>query len=172
MSTPFNPAVGPLAQWNALPLPEAAAAILPCNGSQAWAEAVAASRPIPDAANLLQLSDEIWASLPAEAWQQAFDSHPRLGEHHAKAATATSLSWSTQEQSKAVPSEALREANARYEQRFGRIFLLCANGRTAPEILAALEARMNNDSAAEWREAGEQQRQITQLRLKRWLEGA
>ena len=65
---------------------------------------------------------------------------------------------------------ALKEANRRYEQRFGRIFIICASGRSAHEILAMLEARMKNDDAAEMREAAEQQRQITALRLKRWLE--
>ncbi len=158
-----------LAHWNHLAPADAAAAILPCCGSRAWAQALTAARPIADEAALLAHSDTIWQSLAREDWQQAFDSHPRLGENHAKAATATSLSWSSQEQSKAAPSDKLREANARYEQKFGRIFLFCASGRTAPEILAALERRMHNDQETEWREAGEQQRQITRLRLQRWL---
>ena len=64
----------------------------------------------------------------------------------------------------------LKVANRRYEARFGRIFIICASGRSAREILAALEARMKNDDATELREAAEQQRQITVLRLKRWLE--
>jgi len=160
-----------LTNWNQMTSEAAAAAILPCCGSATWAALLAYQRPVGSAEGLLQLSDNIWASLPPDDWQQAFDSHPRLGERHAKAATATSLSWSSQEQAKAAPSAALREANARYEERFGRIFLFCANGRTAPEILAALEARLDNTPEAEWLEAGEQQRQITQLRLKRWLEG-
>jgi 2-oxo-4-hydroxy-4-carboxy-5-ureidoimidazoline decarboxylase len=164
-----NPSV--LARWNTLPPAEAAESILPCCGSHLWAETLATHRPIDDANQLLHLSDEIWQSLPPEAWQQAFDSHPRLGERHAKAATSTSLTWSSQEQSKAEPTEALRAANAGYEARFGRIFLLCANGRTAPEILSALESRIHNDPETEWHESGEQQRQITQLRLKRWLGG-
>jgi 2-oxo-4-hydroxy-4-carboxy-5-ureidoimidazoline decarboxylase len=65
---------------------------------------------------------------------------------------------------------ALEEANRRYEQKFERIFIVYANGKTSTEILAILEARMKNDAATELREAAEQQRQITQLRLRRWLE--
>ena len=65
---------------------------------------------------------------------------------------------------------ALEEANRRYEQKFGRIFIVCANGRTSSEIVKMLEARMQNNAATELREAAEQQRQITQLRLLRWLE--
>ncbi len=65
---------------------------------------------------------------------------------------------------------ALEEANRRYEQKFGRIFIVCATGKTSAEMLAILETRMKNDAASELREAAEQQRQITQLRLHRWLE--
>jgi 2-oxo-4-hydroxy-4-carboxy-5-ureidoimidazoline decarboxylase len=100
----------------------------------------------------------------------------RIGQKHAQArATEESLRWSAQEQ-RAVLSEndtvklALEEANRRYEQKFGRIFIVCATGKTSTEMLAILETRMKNDAASELREAAEQQRQITQLRLHRWLE--
>jgi 2-oxo-4-hydroxy-4-carboxy-5-ureidoimidazoline decarboxylase len=160
---------GFLERWHALPAAAAAEEVLPCCGSQAWADALAASRPCADRAALLAHSDAAWSSLSRADWQQAFDSHPRLGEIHATTATATSLAWSAQEQAKAAPSDALRVANARYEQTFGRIFILCANGRTAPEMLSALERRLHNDHETEWQEAGEQQGQITHLRLERWL---
>ncbi len=166
-----------LARWNMLAAADAAEAILPCCGSCAWAQALSSVRPIADEAALLARSDAAWLSLGRADWQQAFESHPRLGETHAKAATAASLSWSSEEQSKAAPASllveaALCEANARYEQKFGHIFLFCASGRTAPEIFAALERRMRNDAETEWREAGKQQRQITRLRLQRWLRGS
>lgn len=160
-----------LAHWNTLSVAEAAAAILPCCGSRAWADSLARSRPIADETLLLARSDAAWFSLSHEDWQQAFDSHPRLGEGHARAATAESLDWSKEEQKQAAPSDELRDANARYEKQFGHIFLFCASGRTAPEIVEALNKRMHNDARTEWLEAGEQQRQITHLRLKRWLKG-
>ena len=160
-----------LAHWNTLTAAEAVAAILPCCGSRAWADALAGSRPVADETLLLERSDAAWFGLAREDWQQAFDSHPRLGEAHARAATTASLDWSKAEQSKAAPSDELRDANARYEQKFGHIFLFCASGRTATEILEALKRRMPNDAQTEWLEAGEQQRQITHLRLKRWLSG-
>ncbi len=161
-----------LARWNTLPVEDAEEAILPCCGSRGWARTMAAGRPIADEAVLLERSDAVWQSLAREDWQEAFDSHPRLGESDAKEATADSLRWSSEEQSKAAPSDALRAANRRYEEKFGRIFLLCASGRTTAEILAAMEQRMHNDAETEWREAGEQQRQITRLRLQRWLRSA
>jgi len=165
-----------LVRWNSLDPVDAAREALPCCGSQAWATALAASRPIPDKDTLIETSNRIWLALPEEEWRQAFDSHPRIGQTHAQThATAESLRWSAQEQRAALSEDeaaklALEEANRRYEQKFGRIFIVCATGKTRAEILTVLESRMKNDPATELREAAEQQRQITQLRLHRWLE--
>ena len=165
-----------LARWNSLPPEAAAREALPCCGSQAWAVALASLRPIADEASLIETSSSVWRALPEQAWQEAFNSHPRIGQSHAQTyATSKSLGWSAQEQRGAVSEDdatklALEEANRRYEQKFGRIFIVCANGKTAAEILTQLEARMLNNAATELREAAEQQRQITQLRLRRWLE--
>ncbi len=167
-----------LTHWNEMDAGAAARNILPCCGSTLWAEELAARRPFADEAELSAASDAVWRAIPEAAWREAFDSHPRIGQSHAqKAATAESLRWSATEQQQAVmPGEAaeqaLAEANRRYEARFGRIFIVCASGRTGAEILAMLEARMSNDPATELQEAAEQQRRITQLRLRRWLEGA
>jgi 2-oxo-4-hydroxy-4-carboxy-5-ureidoimidazoline decarboxylase len=165
-----------LTRWNSLDPATAAREALPCCGSQAWAAALAGRRPIADEASLIDASTSIWLALPEEAWQEAFDSHPRIGQRRPQIhATEESLRWSTQEQRTAVSEGeamklALEEANRRYERKFGRIFIVCATGKTPAEILAILEARMKNDAATELREAAEQQRQITQLRLHRWLE--
>jgi 2-oxo-4-hydroxy-4-carboxy-5-ureidoimidazoline decarboxylase len=155
----------------------AAAMVLPCCGSREWAAELAARRPMADEEALLRESSEVWRGLPTEAWQEAFDSHPRIGESKAqRQATAESLHSSEKEQAVAQSADvaakaALKDGNRRYEEKFGRIFIICASGRSASEILSALEARMKNDAATEMREAAEQQRQITALRLKRWLEG-
>jgi 2-oxo-4-hydroxy-4-carboxy-5-ureidoimidazoline decarboxylase len=168
--SPTNPT---LTIWNALDAPAAAAAILPCNGSQAWADQIAALRPFATAFDLTCTADIVWRSLDQPAWQQAFDSHPRIGEHHAKAATSASLALSAAEQSAAhltaETEAALAAANLAYEQKFGRIFIICAAGKSAAHILAILQDRLANDPAAELREAVEQQRQITQIRLRKWL---
>ena len=162
-----------LLEWNGLGLDDAAEVILPCNGSAVWATLLAYNRPFDSPEALLARADAIWNSLPEEDWQEAFDSHPRLGEAKAKAATAQSLSWSAGEQSAANPDEdaraALAEGNRAYEEKFGRVFLLCAAGRSAQEMLMILRERMQNDAAVELREAAEQQRLITRLRLRKWL---
>jgi 2-oxo-4-hydroxy-4-carboxy-5-ureidoimidazoline decarboxylase len=165
-----------LVRWNSLDPTAAARDVLPCCGSQTWATALASKRPITDEASLIESSSSIWLALPEDAWQEAFNSHPRIGQKHAQTpATEESLRWSAQEQGSALSENdaakvALEEANRRYEQKFGRIFIVCATGKTAAEMLSILEARMKNDPATELREAAEQQRQITQLRLHRWLE--
>lgn len=162
-----------LAEWNEMDAATAADMILPCNGSRAWADGVARLRPLDSPEELFTAADEVWKSLRGSDWQQAFDSHPRLGEARAKSATAKSLSWSAQEQSAADPDEFVREelakANRSYEAKFGRIFLLCATGRSASEMLRILNERMQNDAATELLEAAEQQRLITELRLRKWL---
>jgi 2-oxo-4-hydroxy-4-carboxy-5-ureidoimidazoline decarboxylase len=167
-----------LAHWNELGAEAAAREVLPCCGSCGWAQGLAAKRPFAQARELYAASDAVWAGLTEDDWREAFDSHPRIGQSHARAATAESLAWSAQEQRAAVtqggsPDEAaklaLAAANRQYEERFGRIFIVCASGKSSAEILAILQRRMTNTAAAEMMEAAEQQRQITQLRLRRWL---
>ncbi len=162
-----------LSAWNALDASTASETILPCNGSRAWADQLAALRPFQTAFDLTCTADIIWRALPASDWQQAFDSHPRIGERHAKAATPQSLQWSNSEQSAAQlttgTEAALAAANLSYEEKFGRIFIVCASGKSAAEMLDLLQHRLTNDPQTELREAAEQQRQITQIRLRKWL---
>jgi 2-oxo-4-hydroxy-4-carboxy-5-ureidoimidazoline decarboxylase len=165
-----------LARWNVLPEPEAAQEILPCCGSQRWAHALARLRPYTDTSNLLAQSDEVWSQLDPSDWDEAFTSHPRIGEKKAPpTASAKSAAWSTQEQcgverATADVQERLRNGNHEYEHRFGRIYIVCATGRSAEEMLTILERRLENDDATEMLVAAEQQRQITQLRLRKWLD--
>lgn len=163
-----------LAHWNSLKPKEAAREILPCCGSRAWAAGLASLRPYENPEALLESSDQVWKKLEDKDWLEAFMSHPRIGQRHARKATRKSLEWSSEEQSAAMQDgdslkAALAEANRRYEMRFGRIFIVCAADKSSAEIFSILNARMNNNPIVEWRETGEQQRQITQLRLRRWL---
>jgi 2-oxo-4-hydroxy-4-carboxy-5-ureidoimidazoline decarboxylase len=166
-----------LARWNALPQEEAVREILPCCGSHAWAAAMASKRPLRDDGALLAASDEIWHSLGEADWLEAFRSHPRIGESRAeKTVEAQSSVWSEQEQKKAAAADeavktALRWGNREYEQKFGRIFIVCATGKSASEILEILRRRLHNDDATELQQAAEEQRQIMHIRLKKWIAG-
>lgn len=163
-----------LARWNALPEMEAEEEIVPCCGSQQWARELARLRPFGSSAELSAASDRVWWSLGHEDWEEAFRSHPRIGERKAPvAATNKSAAWSRQEQDGIQAQDAatlaeLARRNEEYEARFGRVFLVCAAGKSAAEMLEILKWRLDNDSERELREAAEQQRQITQLRLRKW----
>ena len=165
-----------LARWNKLPPEAAAREVLSCCGLAAWARELAGRRPFRDAASLIATSDEIWNLLETQDWLEAFSKHPRIGERKAPdPVSKQSAAWSAQEQrSVAVAGEAaqsaLAEANREYERRFGRVFIVCATGKSASEMLDTLRQRLRNDDATELRVAAEEQRKITNLRLKKWLE--
>jgi len=163
-----------LTRWNQLPLKEAENELLPCCGSTAWASRISNRRPLENEAALLTASDEIWLGLSETDWLQAFRSHPRIGESVTHASTAQSAAWPAQEQQKVADAAdavkiALAQGNREYERRFQHIFIVCATGKTASEILAILHRRLRHDAPTELREAAEQQRLITQIRLKKWL---
>jgi 2-oxo-4-hydroxy-4-carboxy-5-ureidoimidazoline decarboxylase len=165
-----------LARWNFLPVGTAVNEILPCCGSRVWADGMVARRPLPDEVALLAASDEIWRSLSESDWLEAFRSHPRIGESRApKVAMPQSAAWSEQEQRNVADGGdsakiALAEGNREYERRFDRIFIVCATGKSPAEILKILWRRLENDEHTELQEAAEQQRQITQIRLRKWLQ--
>jgi 2-oxo-4-hydroxy-4-carboxy-5-ureidoimidazoline decarboxylase len=164
-----------LSRWNFLPAAAASNEILPCCGSRTWASGVAARRPLETEAALLAASDEIWHSLLESDWLEAFRSHPRIGDSRApQAASPQSAAWSEQEQRSVAQGDeavrlALAEANRQYELRFNRIFIVCATGKVPEAILDILQRRLSNDERTELLEAAEQQRQITQIRLRKWL---
>src|SRR5216683_2160130 len=169
----------------AMKMAVAAKQILPCCGSTAWAEGMAARRPFADEATLLAASDETWRNLARADWMEAFRSHPRIGEPRigesrigesraSQPAPAQSSEWATQEQRDvAAAGEAVKielaQANKEYEHRFNQIFIVCASGKSGPEILGILRHRLRNDTESELHEAAEQQRLITHIRLKKWL---
>jgi OHCU decarboxylase len=171
-----------LARWNRLPIDEAMRSILPCCGSQAWAQRMVARRPFVDEAALVVASDETWRNLTRSDWMEAFHSHPRIGESRASQSLpgqfppAQSVAWSVREQRSVEVADAdtkiaLSDANREYERRFNRIFIVCATGKSAPEILESLRRRLKNDAETELHEAAEQQRRITEIRLRKWLQG-
>jgi 2-oxo-4-hydroxy-4-carboxy-5-ureidoimidazoline decarboxylase len=160
-----------LARLNALPPEEAADQLRACCGSSRWVEAMLARRPYQSVDHLLSIADEAWRATGPEDWDEAFAHHPRIGERHAAApVSAAARGWSAGEQGTAAASgaaarAALAQANTAYEQRFGRIYIVCAAGRSAEELLADLESRMENDPDEERAVAAEEQRKITRLRL-------
>ena len=159
--------------FNELAEAEAVRGLLACCGSQRWAGEVAARRPFADARTVLETAEDVWFSLGEEDWLKAFAQHPRIGER--KEASTAYLVHSEAEQATALGTldavaEELVGGNRRYEARFGFRYLVFANGRTAPELLAILRERLTHTREEELMEAARQQQRITMLRMAKWLE--
>ncbi|HWZ98208.1 MAG TPA: 2-oxo-4-hydroxy-4-carboxy-5-ureidoimidazoline decarboxylase [Candidatus Dormibacteraeota bacterium] len=164
-----------LTRWNELESAVGACEIRACCGSSAWAAGMVSGRPFREEISLLSAADKIWKSLEEEDWLEAFKSHPKIGGSRASIDPgAGSAGWSEQEQKDVASANdeikaKLADGNRAYEEKFGFIFIVCATGKSAAEILAILERRLQNGKETELQEAAEEQRQITQLRLKKWL---
>ena len=160
-----------LRRLNGLPREQAVAELLAVCHSRRWAERVAAGRPYADLAALQQAADQVWTGLGPADWLEALEAHPRIGERG-----GASAGWSEREQAGVGAAgddvrRAIARGNAAYEQRFGHVFLISAEGRSAEEILADLRARLGNDPDTELRVAAEEHRRITRLRLARLVRG-
>ena len=132
-----------------------------------WARKMMSARPFASAAAVLETADAVWDALPPLDWRQAFAAHPRIGERTGDAQAAGEQAGATSASAGVLAR--LAEANRAYEQRFGYIFIVCAAGRTAEEILATAEERLNNDPDRELGVAAGEQRHITRLRLSKLL---
>jgi OHCU decarboxylase len=156
-----------LGELNALPPDRAVPELLRCCGSTRWAREMAARRPFADMDAIGAEADRIWHGLGLEDWLEAFAAHPRIGER-------SPTRWSSEEQGGvALAPSAVRArldaANREYEARFGFIFIVCATGRSADEMLASVHQRLIHSREEEWRIAAEEQRKITHVRLAKLL---
>lgn len=153
------------------PAAEARALLERCCGSSRWVERMLARRPYGSEAAMLQAAREEWFALGHADWLEAFSHHPKIGDRDALARRfSATRDLSSREQSGVDAASqatlaALAEGNAAYEARFGYIFIVCATGRSAAEMLALLDERLGHDPAQEIRIAAEEQARITALRL-------
>jgi len=140
---------------------------------------MAAARPFATPDALSGAADAVWLSLAESDWLEAFAAHPQIGANTeagraGQPGGAGAPSWAAHEQSGVRSAsgdvrDRLAQLNREYQARFGYIFIVCATGKTADEMLAMLERRVSNDPAAELAIAAEEQRKITQLRLVKLL---
>lgn len=157
-----------LESFNQCDAPAAADLIRPCADIDRWVHTLVADRPYTSVEEALALADrEARSWTPAEV-DAALAHHPRIGERASGASTEASMSRSEQAGVGVddETSQALLEGNREYEERFGRVFLIRAAGRTAPEILSELRRRLGNDADAEATEVVQQLREIALLRLE------
>jgi 2-oxo-4-hydroxy-4-carboxy-5-ureidoimidazoline decarboxylase len=157
-----------LAAFNALPADEAARVLSGCLPVARWVAEVRDGRPYAAWPALEETAATSAAQLTDDELDAALAGHPRIGE---RASAGHNAAASAREQSGVDPhdaevSRALAAGNAAYEERFDRVFIIRAAGRSAPEILAELERRLGNDDAAERVETVTQLREIALLRLR------
>lgn len=164
-----GPTTGPLARLNALAPDAARAELMTCCSSIAWADLVAVARPYASVDAVLARSDAAVAAMTTVDLAAALSGHPRIGERPAPGAE-----WSRQEQAGVLGagervSRALAEGNAAYEHQFGHIYLVCAAGRSAAELLEVLQERLANDPETEWGVVRGELAKINQIRLRKLL---
>ncbi len=154
---------------------KAESVLLSCCGSRRWAQKMTEARPFADVDGLLNQAENIWQNLETGDWLEAFAAHPKIGAKKAVSqATAQSAEWSHAEQSgtqtaaDSVKIE-LEEANRLYEKKFRFIFIVCATGKSAEEMLEICRQRLDNTNDAEIFIAAVEQRKITEIRLKKLL---
>lgn len=158
---------------NNFPAEEAADLLLKCNGSAAWVAEMMRARPFRDADALFAAAEQVWHKLPRADVLEGFNHHPRIGDLASlKAKFSLSSAWSKSEQSSVEQAGdtvllELRDLNRTYEQKFGFIFIVCATGKSADEMLCLLKERMDNDPEHELKVAANEHAKITKLRLEK-----
>lgn len=154
---------------------EAARLLASCCGSSRWVELMLGRRPFGARAALFEAADDVWAALDSMDWLEAFAHHPRIGEKNAaRGRSSLAGAWARTEQSEMADAsselkEAIAAANEEYERRFGYIYIVCASGRSAAELLHVARERLRNSPDVEIAVAAEEQRKITRLRLEKLL---
>lgn len=162
---------------NALPPAALAEELGHCCGARRFAAGMAARRPFGSLPALLAAADEVESGFGEQDWREAFAHHPRIGDVaalRARFASPQSKSWSQGEQAAVAAAEerlleGLAAGNAAYEARFGHLFIVCATGKSAGEMLAILEERLGNPAGEELAIAAREQSKITRLRLHKLL---
>jgi 2-oxo-4-hydroxy-4-carboxy-5-ureidoimidazoline decarboxylase len=160
---------------NRLSKPALKEALFKCCGSTKWVEQIAILFPLKDRKQLFFLAERMWFACSEKDWREAFTHHPKIGDINSlKEKFASTGKWAEGEQSGVNHTsqqviEALAAGNKQYEDKFGYIFIVCATGKTAEEMLALLEARLHNSPADEIKIAMTEQNKITRLRLEKLL---
>ena len=132
--------------------------------------------PADDMIELLEDAEEQWWQCNEDDWKEAFRHHPKIGDVGSLAKKfASTAQWASGEQSGVHAAaketiEALAEGNRLYEEKFGYIFIVCATGKSADEMLNLLRSRLGNSPGDEIKIAADEQNKITKLRIEKLLE--
>ena len=160
---------------NILPKEQLRQELLNCCGSQAWVNKMLPFFPADDMVELLYDAEDQWYECTESDWLEAFSHHPKIGDVESlKEKYATTAHWASGEQiavntASQQTIEALAKGNEAYEKKFGFIFIVCATGKSAEEMLDLLQQRLTNTKEEEIKIAIDEQNKITQIRLQKLL---
>lgn len=146
---------------------QARAALRSCCGSSQWVDRMMSRRPFHSREAVLGAAREEWFALSPDDWREAFSHHPRIGDRFPETHRLSSREQAAVGSASEDLLTALAEGNRAYEEKFGYIFIVCATGKSAEEMLALLRARLSNDPQTEIGIAAEEQAKITAIRLAR-----
>ena len=150
-------------------------ALSKCCGSTVWIEKMSMNFPVHDSEELFEKAEKIWYSCNEKDWKEAIQYHPKIGDINSlKEKFSGTAHWATKEQSGVLEAsqtvlESLARANTQYENKFGYIFIVCATGKSAEEMLHMLESRLGNKPEVEIKNSMEEQNKITKIRLQKLL---
>jgi 2-oxo-4-hydroxy-4-carboxy-5-ureidoimidazoline decarboxylase len=163
-------------ELNHLPEEQLKEELFKCCGSTAWVKKMLSVFPVEDYIDLMEDAEEKWYECSETDWKEAFTHHPKIGDVDSlKQKFASTAQWASGEQAgvNSASDEILKrlaEGNRQYEEKFGYIFIVCATGKRADEMLEILQSRMPNDTKREIEVAADQQMQITKIRLSKLLD--
>jgi 2-oxo-4-hydroxy-4-carboxy-5-ureidoimidazoline decarboxylase len=145
-----------------------------CCGSSAWVEKMLSIPPAEDLIDLFEDAEEKWYECSEKDWKEAFSHHPEIGDINSLKEKFFSRDLAEGEQSSVKEAseqilKSLAEGNKAYKKKFGYIFIVCATGKSAEEMLGLLTARLNNNPEEEIKIAMEEQNKITRIRLQKLL---
>ena len=153
-------------EFNQLSAEDAAARVTGCLGVPRWVDEIVGGRPYQDRETLLDRAGASAGHLNDDELASAISRHPRIGEQPRTDNAEAAHSRAEQDGVDPTDEARLRAGNAAYEERFGRVFLIRAAGRSSSEILAELQRRLGNDDATEREETVRALRDIAVLRLQ------
>lgn len=148
---------------------------LKCCGASSWVERMIQLSPFTGKEDVFAKAEKAWAETTEQDWLEAFLHHPKIGDIKSlekKFASTSKLAGSEQASVNVASQhtlEALADGNEAYENKFGFIFIVCASGKSATEMLELLNARIHNSRETELKIAAEEQSKITRLRLEKLL---
>lgn len=164
-----------LEELNKISQPQLKEELLKCCGSSTWVKMMMAYFPADSMEGLLEQAEEIWYECSEDDWKEAFAHHPKIGDVESLTKKfASTAQWASGEQSGVNTAAtgtitALAEGNRLYEEKFGYIFIVCATGKSAEEMLTLMQDRLKNDPEKEIKIAAAEQNKITKLRLQKLI---